>query len=78
MEPKKVGVEVIHRTDSNYSHTVMTVAQGIMNVFALKPTEWRKMSRAAQKTAKMALWSHFITYYDTAYSIALEAAKSRQ
>lgn len=78
MEPKKVGVEVIHRTDSNYSHTVMTVAQGIMNVFALKPTEWRKMSRAAQKTAKMALWSHFITYYDTAYSLALEAAKSRQ
>lgn len=77
MESKKSGVEVIHRTDSNYSNTVMTVAQSIMNVFALKPAEWHKMSRTAQKTAKLALWSNFIKYYDIAYSQALEAANKR-
>ncbi|MGM9869556.1 MAG: glycosyltransferase [Sodaliphilus sp.] len=74
---KKVGVEVIHRTDSNYSPTVMNVAQSIIDVFALKPTEWSKLSRAAQKTSKLALWSHFIKHYEVAYTYALEEAQKR-
>ena len=74
---KKMGVEVIHRTDSNYSQTVMNVAQSIIDVFALKPTEWSKLSRSAQKTSKLALWSNFIKYYDVAYAHALEEARKR-
>ena len=74
---KKMGVEVIHRTDSNYSQTVMNVAQSIIDVFALKPTEWSKLSRSAQKTSKLALWSNFIKHYDVAYAHALEEAKKR-
>ena len=74
---KKMGEEVIHRTDSNYSQTVMNVAQSIIDVFALKPTEWSKLSRSAQKTSKLALWSNFIKHYDVAYAHALEEAKKR-
>lgn len=77
-DPKNTGVEVIHRTDSNYSQAVMALAQGIMNVYELKPSEWRKMSHCAQKTAKLAQWSNFIKYYYTAYEQALDSAKSRQ
>ena len=73
--PQKVGVEVLTRTDSNYSQTVMDVAQAIINVFALKPADWSKMSKAAQKTAKLALWSNFIKYYHIAYAHALEEAQ---
>lgn len=75
--PQKVGVEVLTRTDSNYSQTVMDVAQAIINVFALKPADWSKMSKAAQKTAKLALWSNFIKYYHIAYAHALEEAQKR-
>ncbi|MDO4511638.1 MAG: glycogen/starch synthase [Bacteroidales bacterium] len=77
-DARKSGVEVIHRTDSNYSPTVMQVAHGIMDVFSMKPAEWHKLSRAAQKTAKMALWSNFIKYYDTAYAQALDSASKRK
>lgn len=76
-DPQDSGVDVVHRTDSNYSETVMAVARKIMNVFALKPSSWRKVSKAAQKTAKMALWTNFINYYYEAYSQALVAAANR-
>lgn len=77
-DAQKSGVEVVHRTDSNYSETVMAVAHEIMNVYALKPTAWRKMSKAAHKTAKMALWANFINYYYNAYAEALASAANRE
>lgn len=76
-DAKSSGVGVVHRTDSNYSQAVMAVAQEIINIYELKPAEWNKMSRAAQKTAKLAQWSNFIKYYDFAYEQALHAAKKR-
>ena len=74
---RKSGVKVIHRTDSNYSETVMSLARGIENAYLTDTTDWALVSKAAQKTAKKAQWSNFMSYYDKAYAEALSAAQQR-
>lgn len=72
------GVEVLHRTDSNY----MEVADSIKNtitVFASKTAEeTAEISGKATAIAEKALWKHFITYYYEAYHIALCNAAKRK
>lgn len=72
------GVEVLHRSDYNYSE----VADGIKNTVILFSTktedEVEEMREHASKVAEQALWKHFIQYYYEAYDIALRNAKKRQ
>lgn len=72
------GVEVLHRTDNNYSE----VAEGIKDIilsFALKTNEEKKsISKRAMEIAEQALWKHFIKYYYKAYDIALHRVNKRK
>ena len=71
------GVEVIHRSDYNYSE----VADGIKDTIAAfstkTPAEIREIRKRAAAVSELALWKHFIKYYYEAYDFALRRAKER-
>ena len=72
------GVEVLHRSDYNYSE----VADGIKDTIALFSTkteaEVKEIRKRAGMVAEQALWKHFIQYYYEAYDVALRNAMKRQ
>lgn len=72
------GVQVLHRSDYNYSE----VADGIKDTisgFSVKTAEEVNHCRErASHVAEQALWKHFITYYYEAYDVALRNAMKRQ
>lgn len=72
------GVEVLHRSDYNYSE----VADGIKDTIALFSTktdaEIKEIRKRAAQVAEQALWKHFIQYYYEAYDLALRNAMKRQ
>ncbi|MEG1006626.1 MAG: glycosyltransferase [Bacteroides sp.] len=72
------GVEVLHRSDYNYS----AVADGIKDTITLfsekSENEIKQIRKQAGKVAEHALWKHFITYYYKAYDVALRNAQKRQ
>lgn len=71
------GVEVLHRSDYNYSE----VADGIkdtVSAFSVKTdAEVKAIRKRAGKVAEQALWKHFIQYYYEAYDFALRHAAKR-
>ena len=72
------GVEVLHRSDYNYSE----VADGIKDTIAMFSTktdaEIKEIRKRAAQVAEQALWKHFIQYYYEAYDLALRNAMKRQ
>ena len=72
------GVEVLHRSDYNYSE----VADGIKDTITLfadkTDKEVKEIRKRAAEVAEQALWKHFIQYYYEAYDIALRNAMKRQ
>jgi len=72
------GVEVLHRSDYNYSE----VADGIKNTVsafsAMTDEDIEAIRQRAGELAELALWKHFIKYYYEAYDFALRCAKKRQ
>nr|WP_320058883.1 glycogen/starch synthase [uncultured Bacteroides sp.] len=72
------GVEVLHRSDSNY----FEVADGVKNIVSMFSTktddEVAEVRKRAGEVAEQALWKHFIQYYYEAYDIALRKAAKRQ
>lgn len=72
------GVEVLHRSDYNYSE----VADGIKNTVsafsAMTDEDIEAIRQRAEELAELALWKHFIKYYYEAYDFALRCAKKRQ
>ena len=72
------GVEVLHRSDYNYSE----VADGIkdtVSIFSGKSAqEVTLMRERAASVAEKALWKYFIRYYYQAYDLALRKAAERQ
>ena len=72
------GVEVLHRSDYNYSE----VADGIKDTITLfadkTDKEVKEIRKRAAEVAEQALWKHFIQYYYEAYDIALRKARIRQ
>ncbi len=72
------GVEVLHRSDYNYSE----VADGIKDTISLfsgkSESEVKEIRKRAVEVAEQALWKHFITNYYKAYDIALRNAIKRQ
>lgn len=65
------GVEVIHRTDGNYSEVAERIKNSIINYSKLSGEEISKTRALAQALSKKASWKHFIKYYYEAYSKAL-------
>ncbi|GHT58256.1 glycosyl transferase [Bacteroidia bacterium] len=65
------GVEVIERTDSNYSEVAENIKNSIINYSKLDKKEISKTKSSAQTLSRKASWTHFIKYYYEAYDKAL-------
>ncbi len=71
------GVEVIHRTDSNYPEVVAGIASAVRALLEANADEAAAISAAAERTASQAMWCHFIDKYHVAYQAALDARDER-
>jgi len=71
------GVEVIERTDYNYSDVADRLADEIVGFAALDKKQVETARKAAAAIAQKALWKNFFQYYQEAYKIALERAQER-
>ena len=72
------GVEVLHRSDNNYSDVAENIKDTIEYFCDRDENEIKEIRRKAAEVAEQALWEHFITYYYEAYDIALRNASKRQ
>lgn len=66
------GVEVVERTDSNYSTAVSQISSILRNIAETPARKYSAMRKCAMETAKKAQWEDFIKYYNEAYCIALD------
>lgn len=72
------GVKVIHRTDYNYSEVADEIKDTVALYSQMSKKEVEKSRTNAAKLSKLALWSHFIVYYQQAYDFALRKAEERK
>lgn len=72
------GVEVLHRSDNNYSEVADGIKDTILFCAASTDEEMKNMRKRASELSEHALWKHFIEYYYEAYDIALRNAEKRQ
>lgn len=72
------GVEVIHRSDYNYSEVADEIKETVSAYSGKTAKEIEIIRKRAAAVAKQALWKHFIQYYYEAYDIALRNAMKRQ
>lgn len=71
------GVEVIHRTDYNYSEVADSIKEAIAEYAKYGAKQVASTRKKAADIAEQALWKHFIQYYFEAYKIALQNAEKR-
>ena len=71
------GVEVIHRTDYNYSEVADRIKETICRYASFGTAEVKKARANAEKLSKKALWDKFIAYYSEAYDVALRSSERR-
>lgn len=74
---EETGVEVVNRTDSNYTHVISEIMATLRRISKFSPECKQKVSAAASATAERAAWSCFIDYYIESYGIAIEKASKR-
>lgn len=72
------GVEVIHRTDSNWQEVVSSVANTICAYLSLSADGQQEARSKANAIALKASWKEFFGYYQQAYDIALSKAEKRR
>ena len=72
------GVKVIHRTDYNYSEVADEIKDTVALYSSMNKKQVDKSRSNAAKLSKLALWSHFIVYYQQAYDFALRKAEERK
>lgn len=72
------GVEVIHRSDYNYSEVADEIKDTVSAYSGKTAKEIETIRKLAAAVAEQALWKHFIQYYYEAYDIALRNAMKRQ
>ena len=72
------GVQVIHRTDTNYNEVADDISNTIVRYSSFDAKQTAAARKAAETISKKALWSHFIKYYYEAYDIALRKATERK
>lgn len=71
------GVEVLHRSDYNYSEVADGIKDTIAAFSSKTPEEVREIRKRAAAVSELALWKHFIKYYYEAYDFALRHVKER-
>lgn len=72
------GVKVVARTDTNYNEVADEICATVAGYSALDAKAVADTRRAAERLSKKALWSHFIKFYNEAYSVALQKAAARK
>lgn len=76
MADKDFGVEVIHRTDSNFDEAAARIVQCIREYAECSPERITRMRNSAAALSKKALWQKFIVHYAEAYDFALRRARA--
>ena len=71
------GVEVIPRTDYNYSEVADRIKDCVAMFSSMSADQVEQARKAAFLLSKKALWKNFIKYYCKAYDIALNARDKR-
>ncbi len=71
------GVEVVHRTDSNYNEVADNIRDVVLRYAAKDKKSADACRRNAYNLSLKALWSEFFRYYEQAYDIALRHAAER-
>ena len=71
------GVEVIHRTDNNYSDVADAIKETVIAYSNFTRQQVEAARANAHSLSGKALWDKFIKYYYQAYDIALSKAESR-
>ncbi len=71
------GVKVLHRTDDNYLQLTDSLVDTILEYADKSNADVRDARRRAASLASKASWSHFISYYYTAYDVAFSNALKR-
>lgn len=71
------GVEVIHRTDSNFYEVIDTINQKIYQFTQWTSQQKEAARQGASEIAAKADWKHFFQYYRQAYAIALTKSQAR-
>ena len=68
----KDGVQVIHRSDSNYEEAAGQIADTVETFSALKESEIKAIRTNASQLAKKAQWKDFIQHYYQAFDQAFK------
>lgn len=71
------GVEVLHRSDYNYSEVADGIKDTVSAFSSKSDAEVKAIRKRAGKVAEQALWKHFIQYYYQAYDFALRRVAKR-
>ena len=71
------GVQVLHRSDYNYSEVADGIKDTVVAFTHKSPDEVKKIRHRAASVAQQALWKHFIKHYYEAYDVALRNAMKR-
>lgn len=71
------GVHVIERSDRNYHIVAETIASDLNYLAQCSVNMMHTIRKAASATAAKAAWKEFISYYETAYTEALETMHKR-
>lgn len=71
------GVEVLHRSDYNYSELADDIKDTILLFFNKMEQDVSNIRCKAESVAELALWKYFIQHYYEAYDVALHNAAER-
>ncbi len=77
LKNKQCGVQVVPRSDYNYSEVTTEIANRIFHYIKIPRKEMTVCRKNALEISKKALWSNFIKYYYEAYDIALKNRNNR-
>ena len=69
------GITVLDRNDSNYEEVVDGVMDRVREIAGLELDVRNEYRENAREVAQIALWDNQITYYQKAYSLALEKVR---
>lgn len=69
---KEDGVEVIHRTDSNYEDAAQHICKTVKDFLTLTPEEILNLKKSLQQLTKEMAWQRFILNYEHAFDFALK------
>ncbi len=71
------GVNVVHRSDYNFSQVVESISSVLFDFLQYPPSEMIDMRMNAAEISQKAHWDEFIKYYFEAYDIALRNRDER-